>query len=277
LQQTDNSSNTQNGSGVTENLILNGSSVVGWRGAGVFTLSISQATGNTSSEPYTGLTGKCNMAATDTPTGGSTCFGGNLVATIGGSAMSPVTAAGIVGLEVDTGENAGAVVTDRVGLQVVDTNTGGSPQASRDDVALTLNNQYGPSATLGFMVGLEFGRSGGNFPVYTGGTLIYGQAASGGTWTVANGIDWHLGTFTGNSWNDGHIQMIGSGDLLANSATALATSATAGFLHLPHTTAAPTGTPTNTTPGCEWNTGTHTLNCYDGSSWYHFTGTAGAG
>jgi hypothetical protein len=210
LQQTDDSSNTQNGTGLTENLILNGSGVVGWRGAGVFNLLINSVTGNTSSMGYTGLTGKCYMNATDATTGAS-CFGANFVATIG----SGVTAAGNVGAEIDTWEQSGAVITDRIGEQIVDVqgSTYGT-QAVRDDVGLSLNNQYGPSSTLGFKIGLEFGRIGGNFPVSTNGTLVAAQGSSGSRFTVQNGIDWHLGTFTGNTWNDGHTILTGGGEII---------------------------------------------------------------
>jgi hypothetical protein len=210
LQQTDNSSNAGNGSGLTENLILNGSGVVGWRGAGVFNLLINSPTGNTTSMGYTGLTGKCYLAATDAETGAS-CFGANFVATVGAG----VTAAENVGLEIDTWEQSGATITDRVGQQIVDTqgSTFGT-QASRDDVALSLNNQYAPSSSLGFKVGFEFGRMGGYFPVSTSGTLIGGQGAQGTRFTVSNGIDWHLGNFSGNTWNDGHTILTGAGEVI---------------------------------------------------------------
>jgi hypothetical protein len=210
LQQTDDSSNTQNGTGLTENLILSGSGVVGWRGAGVFNLLINSVTGNTSSMGYTGLTGKCYMNATDATTGAS-CFGANFVSTIG----SGVTAAGNVGAEVDTWEQSGAVITDRIGQQIVDVQgTTFGTQALRDDVGLSLNNQYAPSSTLGFKVGFEFGRIGGNFPVSTNGTLFAAQGSSGSRFTVLNGIDWHLGNFTGNTWNDGHTVLTGSGEII---------------------------------------------------------------
>lgn len=210
LQQTDDSSNTQNGTGLTENLILSGSGVVGWRGAGVFNLLINSVTGNTFSMGYTGLTGKCYMNATDATTGAS-CFGANFVSTI----ASGVTAAGNVGVEVDTWEQSGAVITDRIGQQIVDVQgpTFGT-QAIRDDVGLSLNNQYAPSSTLGFKVGFEFGRTGGNFPVSTNGTLFAAQGSSGSRFTVLNGIDWHLGNFTGNTWNDGHTILTGGGEII---------------------------------------------------------------
>jgi hypothetical protein len=229
LQQTDYSSNTANGTGVTENLVLNGSGVIGWRGAAAFNLLINAATGNTVSMGYTGLTGRCTLNATDPVSGGSACFGGNLVSTVGPG----VTASGNVGLEIDTGEQLGAVITDRVGEQIVDLQGSGyGVQASHDDVALSLNNQYSPSSTLGFKIGFEFGRAGGNFPVSTGGTLIGAQGASGNRFTVSNGIDWHLGTFTGNTWNDGHTILTGSGEIIIAKIADPGTAPGAGALKL---------------------------------------------
>ena len=217
LQQYDNSSNT-NGIGFYEHLIANGSSVVGTRGAGMFLLDIAATTGNTVLQEYVGLTGKCNLMATDGPgpttANRSVCFASNPVAHIGANVLS----GGVVGEEIDTWIESGASVLDRIGLQIVDvTGTTYGTQATRDDVSLTINNQYSPSSTLGFKVGLEFGRTGGNFPVATNGTLIYGQANGGGNWTVANGIDWHLGTVTGNWLNlGGKLTVDGSGNTTVN-------------------------------------------------------------
>jgi hypothetical protein len=228
LQQTDNSSDTGNGAGFVENLIVNGSGAVGWRGAGVFNLLINSTTGNTTSMGYTGLTGKCYIAATDATTG-SSCFGGNLVSTIGAG----VTAAQNVGLEVDTWEQGSAVISDRVGMQIVDVmGSSFGTQATGDDVAISLNNQYGPSSTLGFKVGFEFGRYGGQFPISTAGTLILGQGALGSKFTVANGVDWHLGVFTGNSWNDGHTILTGAGEIIVAKITDPGTAPGAGAVKL---------------------------------------------
>jgi hypothetical protein len=212
LQQTDNSTNTVNGNGLQENLILNGSNVVGGRQAGVFILNINATTGNTSGQDYVGLASKCNLDATDA-SGASACFGSNPVSSIGAN----VIALQNVGQEVDTWEQSGAVITDRIGQQIVDVmgSTYGT-QASRDDMALSLNNQYGPSTTLGFKVGLSFGRAGGMFPISTGGTLIGAQGSLGSTFTVAKGVDWHLGTFTGNTWNDGHTILTGGGEMIVS-------------------------------------------------------------
>ena len=223
LQQTDESSNTGNGIGLFEILNLNSSNVVGGREGGEFDLKVNHATGNTNAPIYTGLTGKCYMSATDSTTG-SSCFGGNFVAALGNTTNTNVAASSNVGLEIDTWEQSASSLQYRIGMQIVETvgsyGTYGT-QASIDDVALSLNNQYGPSATNGFKVGLEFGRNGGNFPVYTGGTLIKGTGPTGRTsWTVANGIDWSLGTATSNWVQYGSVYKIdGSGNETANTLT----------------------------------------------------------
>jgi hypothetical protein len=185
------------------------------------------------------LTGKCNLGATDPVSGGSSCFGGNLVSNVGVG----VTAAGNIGLEVDTWEQSGAVITDRVGQQIVDVagSTFGT-QASRDDVGLSLNNQYGPSPTLGFKVGLEFGRAGGNFPVSTVGTLIGAQGAAGSRFTILNGIDWHLGNFAGNTFNDGHTVLTGAGEIIVAKITDPGTAPGAGAVKLTAETGTNPGT-----------------------------------
>ena len=276
LQQTDNSNNTGNASGITEHLIVSGSSAQGNRIAGNFDIDINQ-TGNTTGATYVGLTSKCSMNVTDGTGSGSGCNAGNDVAQI----SAGVTTQGLIGREIDTNSQTGAVIAYRVGLQIVDITASGGYgiQGTTDDVMLSLNNQYAQNATYGYKVGLEFGRYGGNFPLVNSGTMIMGQGANGGSFTVANGIDWHLGTASGNWLNfGGNVIITGAGDALLNSPTALATTATAGFVHFPHSAGTPTGTPTNTTgPACQWNTSSHTLNCYDGAGWYHVTATSGAG
>lgn len=210
LQQSDNSTNATNGVGLEEHLILAGPNVVGQRLAGVSILDINATTGNTSGQDYVGMTAKCNLNATDA-SGTSSCFGSNPVSSVGAN----VTAGQNVGEEVDTWEQSGAVITDRIGEQIVDVmgSTYGT-QAGRDDMGLSLNNQYPPSSTMGFRVGLSFGRAGGMFPVSTSGTLINAQGNLGSAFTVSKGIDWHLGIFTGNTWNDGHTILTGGGEVI---------------------------------------------------------------
>ena len=69
-----------------------------------------------------------------------------------------------------------------------------------------------------------------------------------------------------------------AGDVrIGPAATALSGTAVAGFLYLPFTGAAPTGTPTDTSPSITYDRGTHTINVYDGTGYYHLTLTNGAG
>lgn len=215
LQQTDNSTNSANGIGFSEHLILNGSSVVGPRGAGSFILDINAITGNAVGKQYTALLSKSNLMVTDAGSGGvySTAFGFNSVAHIG----TGVTANACCGAEINTWVEGTVTLQDRIGMQIVDvTGSTFGTQGTRDDVALSFNNQYGASSSLGFKVGLGFGRAGGNFPVATNGTLIYGQGNAGASWTVAKGIDWNLGTATGNWLNMGGLFLVdGSGNATA--------------------------------------------------------------
>lgn len=214
LQQTDNSSNTgANPVGIYEHLIMNGTSAVGARTAGQFVLDITQ-NANTSAKVYVGLASSCNLNWTE-PGNGGTCFGENPVASIG----SGVTASQVVGGEADTWVQSGAVVHDKIGYQIVDVlgSTYGVQATGGDDVGLSINNQYAPSSTLGRKVGLEFGRSGGFMGVSTTGTMIYAQGNLGAGFTVAKGIDWSLGTFTGNVLTFPSFSLDGSGNVVAAS------------------------------------------------------------
>jgi hypothetical protein len=224
LQQFDNGTVTTGGAsgfGIVEALLLNSSSVTGGRAGAQINLKVLQSTGNTVSQGYGGAEEACEMAATDANVaggGGSACFGNNPVSTIDAG----VTATQNVGEEVDTAEGAGAIIVDRIGEQIVDVIHGSvyGVQGSRDDIALRIGNQYAPSSTLGFKVGFEFGGIAGNFPLETGGTMI-GAAHHGGAFTVANGIDWHLGTATGNWLNMGGVFTVsGAGAVVASAYTA---------------------------------------------------------
>lgn len=226
LRQSDDSSNVNNGAGVEEILNLDGSGVIGDRIGGSFTVSLNAQSGNTTSQGYTGLTGRCTLNATDVVTGGlgSSCIGGNMVASIGAGKTGSVA-----GLEIDTFEGSGATVEGRFGLTVVDTINGSGVQAGsgRDDIGISIDNQYDPSSTLGWKIGLQFGALTGHFPVATGGTLIGGTGpAISLNWTVANGIDWSLGAATGFWEKFGTVWSVtGAG---VASATGYAVGATVG-------------------------------------------------
>ena len=280
LQVTDNVVDTSSsGSAVLAITQILGASASGNKNPLLVSLDI-PVTPATGGEAYVAAQFTVNATANANGTSGNLL--GNIVAINPVAFISSAAAtyyAGVAGEEIDVA--AAATPGGKAGLAIVltanDTMQSPGGAGGNDDIALTINNQYPQTAAgRGWKTGIDFGSKGGGFPMDTLGTLINAATASG-TMLVANGINWSGVTFSGNSWNDGHVSFSGAGDVLLNSASALATNATAGFVHLPHTTAAPTGTPANTTPGCEWNTATHVLNCYDGSAWYHFTGVAGAG
>lgn len=200
LQQSDNSytTNVGAGSGFVEQLLLTGPNVQGTRVAMNVKLDVQHATANPQYPQYIGLSSFCDIHANDAPNAptapGAICFGINAVADCG----SGFTCDAIVGGESNTWSENSSTTYDKIGWQIVDIYSGGSGlvQGSHDDVAFSINNQAEPTSTLGWTYGIEFGRKGGDFPISTGGTLIYGQDFNGGTWTVANGVDWHLGTAT---------------------------------------------------------------------------------
>lgn len=218
LQQVDQSIATNAfGYGVLEHLSVNGSNSLGGRTAGQFNLDI-LLSGNADRVEWVGLGSKCNLMHSGG--GQDSCFGENPVGHVGPG----VTAWTVVGGEANTWIEAGATVLDKFGWAIVDTL--GSIQATEDNIGLTINNQYEPSSTVGHTVGIEFGKTGGHFPVSTTGTMIYGQELGQHAWTVANGIDWHLGTATGNWLKfDNVFTVTGAG---AVSASAYSVGATAG-------------------------------------------------
>ena len=85
---------------------------------------------------------------------------------------------------------------------------------------------------IGHKYGFEYGSAigGPGFGTNTDCTIFFGQGLAGAAFTVANGVDWHLATFTGYAWNDGHLTIDGSGDL--------STSGTITLSSLPTGTAA---------------------------------------
>lgn len=209
--------------------IGNGNTLTGNRSAGMFEFDLDVTSGNTASMSYVGATTKCAVNVNDGGVSGvgnarGACFGGNSVAsaTAGATYLSALNS-----WEFDTYVDLTASVQDKIGVGIVDTGNNtptGGKQAYRDDQAVSINNQYAPGSSRGWAVGIGFGRYGGNFPIATNGTMISGEGIGGTTFTVANGIDWHLGTFTGNSWNDGHIALTGAGHI-ASTGTAPALSA----------------------------------------------------
>ena len=86
-----------------------------------------------------------------------------------------------------------------------------SVQALSDEVGISIDTGGG---AVGWTSALSFGNYARGPPCGSVAcTLIYGQGALGAAFTAANGIDWHLGTFSGNAYNDGHLTISGSGNL----------------------------------------------------------------
>lgn len=120
-------------------------------------------------------------------------FGFNPVVRLGATATN---IRGIVGVEINTWAEVGSSYLDRIGMQIVDVKgeTYGV-RPTRDDVMISLNNQYAQSGSLGYKHGIEFGRYGGYFPLLTTGTLIGAQNNRGAQFTADYGIDFRRGAF----------------------------------------------------------------------------------
>lgn len=150
-----------------------------------------------------------NMGGTSgTPSGA--LYGGNFVA----QALSGATFLGTTtGLELDVEVASGASTRDKVGL-LIDLLSGDAVRATGNDIGIALDQQ---ATGVGWLTGLSFGRTEGHFPVASTGTLIGGTDLGGGAFTVANGIDWHLGTASGNWLQFGSIFSVdGAGDIVFN-------------------------------------------------------------
>jgi hypothetical protein len=194
-QQTDTSA-TPTGSetsAIYEHLIV-GAGGTGLKLAGFFVLDIN-TTADTVPLEYVGLTGKCNMNASNGATVGyETCFAINSVASVGPN----VHANQLVGNEGDTWAQAGSIIFDKIGMQLVDiwTTAGDMVQGTSDDVALSINNQHAPSTTIGYRETLEFGRDGGNFPGSTTGNMIGARGNGGTPFTTGSFVNMIRGTFS---------------------------------------------------------------------------------
>lgn len=158
-----------------------------------------------------------------TPSGALTAL--NSVAQVNGGATY---FSGVASYEADVGVFDPTGVMDKHGVMIVEL-ANDAYHGSRDDIALVMSNQ---GNAVGWNTGISFGSVGAAFPVDAAGTLITGQAAGGAGFTVANGVDWHLGTFTGNSWNDGHVQITGGGQIVQAKISDPNTAPGAGKLQL---------------------------------------------
>lgn len=255
LQQTANINMGAVGNYVTgfgETLNVGGANMLGAGVAGAFGLVVNAASINTGTGAQNiGLTAKCQFGVNDGGTSGSPrgyCYGANIVA----SALAPATfMAQLVGLEVDTNVTLGASYQDRINTQLVYQGAANAAQGSRDDVALSVNGSITPGAGQGYKVGLSFGRAGAiSTGIATDGTLISGQGNLGSGFTVGKGIDWSLGTSTGNWLTFGSVASLsGAGVLNVASYSAGGTAGLASKVCTINTTNAATGITVTITGG----------------------------
>jgi len=202
--------------GLSEYLNINSATAQGGRIALNGGLSVLQATGNTTGQSYVGVSVKCTMSATDpspsvSPAAYSTCFGGDLVSTVGPG----VTVNSLIGLEVDTPmSTTGVVNLGRIGIQVSPTFTSGYLGIpTLEDIGIATVAPSTATSTYGFAVGFSVGELEGYFPVRTTGTLFSATGHVTSTaYTVAKGFDLTNGTFTTFSFADGHFEMTGAGE-----------------------------------------------------------------
>jgi hypothetical protein len=158
----------------------------------------------------------------------STLYGINPNVQLGSGATNWVE---IIGEELDIAVNTGASVNSLIGLEI-----GLSPnhavRGTQDDVGLLIS---GSQQAVGLTVGIALGTPGKPTAFDSLSTLI--RASPGvvnpSGLTVTNGIDFGSGmTFTGNTWNDGHIIFTGSGGIRVNGSSGVSCSGspTSGFL-----------------------------------------------
>lgn len=180
--------------GFTEHLIVNGNNT-GTAGAvaGYFSMDVTQT--SSPSNGFVALTTSCNIYFTSAAPGHA-CWGFNPTASMGPG----ITAASLTGDETDLLAGAGATLTQsRIGYLLVETSPNGNLTVTgADDMGFVIDKAFAPTSTDGFTYGVSIGRNGGNFPLKTTGTMIFAEAHLGGTFNIGNGIDWHLGTASGN-------------------------------------------------------------------------------
>lgn len=206
---------------------INSTAKTGFGVAEAVSFGFSAPSGNLNGGQYVGIGSTVAVSSGDNGTLGnpkSSWTALNPVLTLSSAAL--YTGGGSA-QEADIGFAVAA--TTKIGL-LIDLLPQDTTQATIDDIALAIDK--GSTSPPGFLNGLSFGRFQGNFPIATTGTLINGLGLAGAGFTVANGVDWHLGTFTGNSWNDGHFKLTGAGELIGSKITDPNTAPGAGAFKL---------------------------------------------
>ncbi len=269
---------------------VGGSLAYGPRSALNASVGVNSTTGNAaknSGVSYVAISGSAIGNANDGGIPGSensVVFGANIVAVLGPAASYWQ---GAVGTEFDINLAAGSSALDKIGVDIAQINSpngGDAVQGSRTDAALLFGNQaLTQTHTVGWKNVIQFGGKQAIPPCsYTlPCTLIFAQPPTLGSvgenvFNATNGIDFSLVTFTGNSWNDGHVAFNAAGAANLNAGTALPLSATDGFVSLPFTAGIPTGAPT-TNDSCAIDITNGYINCYYSGTWHKIAFTNGAG
>jgi hypothetical protein len=81
---------------------------------------------------------------------------------------------------------------------------------------------FATSTSPGYITGIMLGNRHQGSPCGTGSTctLIASEGLAAASFNAGNGVDFHLTTFSGNSWNDGNFQFTGGGEFVASKITA---------------------------------------------------------
>jgi hypothetical protein len=199
---------------VTAGLTSGGAGMHGNRAVGDFSFTLTQPSGNAGNF-YVGVVAACSFQSADNGTAPSSgnasgnCFGINPKVSATGTATA---IAQIVGDETDIEADNGTSLLDKIGIQIVQP-AADKVQGSRDDVALSINNQAG---SAGWKVGLEFGRGGGASPcgsILTTCTLIGAQGNNGASFNATSGVDFSLVNFTGSAFKSPGFSVDGSGNI----------------------------------------------------------------
>jgi hypothetical protein len=194
------------------NYAFGGASMTGYRTALAVQAGIGTQSGNATGGSYVAGGFTFNAGANDH---GTAATAGNAMGQA--FAINPVVHfnssatywGAAVAAEFDVWLETGSSVLDKIGVQIVQV-TGDNVQGTRDDVALSLNNQFTQASSKGWKMGIEFGRLGGYFPMDPTATLI-GMGKIGGTALAATGIDWSGITFSSYSLNLPGFTVNGSG------------------------------------------------------------------
>lgn len=125
----------------------------------------------------------------------------------------------MVGYELDVLAVSGSSVNIKLGLSIVQLN-GDVSQGQLIDNAIILNKAATQTTGQGWINGIAFGNPQGYFPIDPTGTMIVAGPVASGTMLAANGIDFSLVTFSGNSLKMPGFAVSGAG----------ACQATAGFV-----------------------------------------------